>query len=48
MFGLFDEFGMIGRWWKEFNQSPSMYEVGKFFLSHRMVVRRMKNKRRGR
>lgn len=27
-------------------QQPSMYEVGAFFLSHKMVVKRMKNKRR--
>ncbi len=27
--------------------TPSMYEVGKFFLSHKMVVRRCKNKRKG-
>ena len=47
MFGYgFDEFGMIGRLWKEFNQSPSMYEVGKFFLSHKMVIRRNKRKRK--
>lgn len=25
---------------------PSMKEVGAFFLSHKMVVKRMKNKRR--
>jgi hypothetical protein len=27
-------------------KQPSMYEVGAFFLSHKMVVKRMKNKRR--
>ena len=46
MFGIFDEFGMIGRWWRDFHQQPSMYEVGAFFLSHKMVVKRIKNRRK--
>lgn len=35
-------------WWYHhwMYQQPSMYEVGAFFLSHKMVVKRMKNKRR--
>jgi len=46
MFGYgFDMFGMIGRWWKDFNQSPSMYEIGRYFLQHKFVVRRCKHKR---
>lgn len=32
--------------WHDYWQQPSMYEVGAFFLSHKMVVKRMKNKRR--
>lgn len=48
MFGLFDYIGDIRRWWKEFNQQASMYEIGAFFLSHRMVVKRYKMKRRRR
>jgi len=37
------------RFWHDFSKyQVRMYEVGKFFLSHRMVVRRMKNKRRKR
>ena len=45
MFGYgFDSFGTIGRWWRDFNQQPSMYEVGKYFLSHKMIIKRNKNK----
>jgi len=47
---FFDEFVYIGhlkRWWKDLYQQPTMYEIGAFFLSHKMVVRRMKNKKRG-
>lgn len=45
MFG-FDEYGMIERWWKDLYQQPSMYEVGAFFLSHKMVIKRIKRKRK--
>ena len=45
MFG-FNEYGMIGRWYKAFYQQPSMYEVGTFFLSHKMIIKRIKNKRK--
>ncbi len=34
--------------WKDFIRQPSMYEVGAFFSSHKMCVRRMKNKLRQR
>lgn len=34
--------------WRDFIRQPSMYEVGAFFSSHRMCVRRMKNKLRQR
>lgn len=45
MFGLFDYMGSIGRWWKDFNQSSSMYEIGRYFLQHKFVVKRCKHKR---
>ena len=32
------------RWF--YPPEPTMYEVGAFFLSHKMTVKRMKNKRR--
>lgn len=42
------EYGFLSHWWEDFYQQPSMYQVGAFFLSHKMVVKRMKNKRRKR
>ena len=43
---MFNEFGMIGSLhdFLKLNQ-PSMYEVGRYFSSHKAVVRRMKNKK---
>lgn len=43
---MFVEYGMIGHYWDDFFSRPSMYEVGRYFLSHKAVVRRIKNKRR--
>ena len=35
------------RFWHDISTHQTrMYEVGAFFLSHKMVVKRMKNKRR--
>lgn len=46
---MFDEYGMIGslRDFFKLNQ-PSMYEVGRYFLTHKAKVRRNKNKKKRR
>ncbi len=37
---MFDYF-----WFKDWLKQPSMYEVGRYFLQHKFVVRRCKHKR---
>lgn len=43
---MLNEFGMIGslRDFFKLNQ-PSMYEVGRYFSTHKAAVRRIKNKK---
>ena len=44
MYELFDEYA-IGRWWRDLYKQSSMYEIGKYFLQHKFVVKKCKHKR---
>ncbi len=39
-------YGFLGHYWDNWFKQPSMYQVGAFFLSHKMVVRRNKLRRK--
>lgn len=43
MFGMFDLFN-FNNFKIDFN-APSMYEIGRYFLQHKFVVKRCKHKR---
>lgn len=44
MYDLFS-YGTIGRYWFDYYR-PSMYEVGRYFLQHKFVVKRCKKRGR--